>query len=90
MKKTRSIRFGSILIDLVIDFALMGTGFLIYYHFMIQPLAPVGLNPGITELLGGLKTAVLLIAGLPFALGLFNLVRTILHLISGMAASIQR
>lgn len=89
MKKS-GIRLWDVLMDALIDFALMGTGFLIYYQFQIQPLVPVGLHPALASLLGGKDTAVLIIAGLPFVIGLLNVIRLFFRILSGMAVALQR
>jgi hypothetical protein len=71
-RKPRRISLTSILIDVVIDAALMGTGFLLYYHLKIHPLFPAHLSPEVIQLFGGLDNTVLVIAGVPFAIGLLS------------------
>lgn len=85
MKRNR-INFVSLLFDLAIDFALMGMGFVLYYHFMVNPLAPVGLSQVFIDMVGSKLTAVLIISGLPFIVGLFSLIRTILRTGKKLAA----
>ena len=90
MTRSRKISFGSVLLDLIIDFALMGMGALLYYHFKIQSLAPVTISPAVVKWLGGTNIAVLLLAGLPFVIGLFSFLRLATRILSGMAASLRK
>lgn len=80
MTKSRITPF-SILFDLLLDFALIGVGFLFYYHFNVQALAPVTLNPVVVNLFGGKELAALTISGILVLIGTFNLFKTFYHLL---------
>lgn len=82
--KNTSIKPLSILIDLLIDFLLIGAGYLVYYHFLVRPLVPVDLNPAIFELAGSKQTVVLLIAGLLVLVGVFNLLKTFMRVLKSL------
>ena len=82
--KNTSIKPLSILIDLLIDFLLIGAGYLVYYHFLVRPLVPVDLNPAIFELAGSKQTVVLLIAGLLILVGVFNLLKTFMRVLKSL------
>ena len=82
--KNTSIKPLSILIDLLIDFLLIGAGYLVYYHFLVRPLVPVDLNPAIFELVGSKQTVVLLIAGLLVLVGVFNLLKTFMRVLKSL------
>ncbi|HUH98246.1 MAG TPA: hypothetical protein VLZ89_12850 [Anaerolineales bacterium] len=75
MKKSFSCL--SAIFDLLIDFALIAMGGLIYYHFSIHPLAGVIWNPLVIHLFGSQELASLVLSGVPFVIGLFSLARTI-------------
>jgi hypothetical protein len=77
MKNKSRINIFSLLFDLIIDFALMGMGALLYYHFLVYPLGPVGLSPVVIDIFGSKELAVLVISGVPFFIGLFSLIRTL-------------
>ena len=77
MKNKPRINIFSLLFDLFIDFALMGMGALLYYHFLVYPLGPVGLSPVVINIFGSKELAVLVISGVPFFIGLFSLVKTL-------------
>lgn len=83
MNKPRP-RFFSLLFDLLIDFAIIGVGIALYYHFEVFPLAPFSLNPVIVNLFGNEQTAVLFISLVPFGIGLISLIRTIYQTITGL------
>ncbi|MBV6466021.1 MAG: hypothetical protein IT296_04930 [Anaerolineae bacterium] len=85
MKRPR-VNILSLLFDLLIDFALMGMGAVLYYHFMVYPLAPVGLSQVFIDIVGSKLTAVLIISGLPFIVGLFSLIRVIVRTGKKLAA----
>ena len=76
-RRRTSISFFGILTDLLIDLALMGLGFAIFYNFMVSPYLPfTTINPAFTALVGGFNNAVYIMSGLPFVVGAFNLLRT--------------
>jgi hypothetical protein len=87
MSKTRRPSAFSLLSGIVIDLALMGMGAILYYHFLVQPLGPVGLSPIVVNLFGSLTTAVMVIAGVPFLVGLWSLLRTLLRLLAPRPAA---
>ena len=74
--KTRINPF-SLLLDLLIDLALIGMGTLLYYHFLVYPLAPVYLSPMVVNLFPSEELAVLVISGVPFIIGILNLLKTL-------------
>jgi hypothetical protein len=76
MNKNR-ISIGSLLFDLMIDIGLIAMGVVLYYHFMVYPLGPVGLSDVFIKLVGSKLVAVLIISGLPFIVGVLSLARTI-------------
>lgn len=82
MNKLRIKPF-SLLLDLLIDFALMGMGALLYYHFEVRSLGPFGLSPIVTNLLGSQRVAVLVISIAPFGIGALNLLRTLFRILRG-------
>ncbi|MBI5962907.1 MAG: hypothetical protein HY863_05485 [Chloroflexi bacterium] len=86
MNKPRP-KFFSLLFDLLIDFALIGVGAVLYYHFEVLPLASVGLSPLIINLFGSRELAILVISLLPFGIGLISLIRTIYRAITGLVLS---
>jgi hypothetical protein len=51
----------------------------LYYQFEIQPIFPITLTPALTDLLGGRQVAVYLICGVPLAIGVLSLSRTLLR-----------
>ena len=67
----------SLLFEIVIDLALIGMGAVLYYHFLVHPLGPVGLSPIIINLFGSKQLAVLVISGVPAIVGVFSLLKTI-------------
>jgi hypothetical protein len=67
----------STLYDLLIDFALIGIGYLIFYHFNIHPLAPAIWNPIVIQLFGSKELATLILSGVPFIIGILSLARTL-------------
>jgi hypothetical protein len=75
--KQNRINIGSLLFDLLIDIGLIAMGVVLYYHFMVYPLGPVGLSDVLIKLVGSKFWAVLIISGLPFIVGVFSLARTI-------------
>jgi hypothetical protein len=92
----RRISFFTVLIDLLIDLAFMLIGFLVYYHFLISPLffvepnATVVISPILTIPVGGFTNAVYILAGIPFLVGFFGLLRLIIRLILGLTAAARR
>lgn len=64
-------------ISILIDLLLMGMGAALYVHFLVYSFGPIGLSPVLVNLFGSLETAVYVIAGLPFVVGVFSLLRTI-------------
>jgi len=89
----RRISLINILIDLLIDLALMIAGFLVYYHFMVSPLiftdpsVAITISPVLTNLVGGFNNAVYLMSGLPFFIGLIGLISLCARLLRGMSAA---
>jgi len=71
----------SALYDLLIDFALMAMGYLIYYHFNIHPLAPMIWNPLVIQLFGSKELAILILAGVPFIVGVLSFARTLYRIL---------
>lgn len=79
-KKTMKKAWGNVF-GILIDLALIAMGVILYYHFEVQMLAPIDLHPFVIDLFGGDKhLAVLIIAGLPFAFGMYDLIRTIIRM----------
>lgn len=75
--KRTGTRLFNLLVDLLIDLGLIGLGYGIYYHFMVRAFGPFDFHPIVYSILGSRDTAVLIIAGLPFVIGLFSLARTL-------------
>ncbi|MDD2922371.1 MAG: hypothetical protein PHQ36_08795 [Anaerolineales bacterium] len=71
----------STLFDLLIDFALIGMGVLLYYHFSVHALAPVTLSPIVVDLFGSKTLAVWVISGVPVLAGVLSLLRTLFRII---------
>lgn len=67
----------ALLTDLLIDAILIGLGMVLYYQFFIHEIYPVTISPALTEPVGGLTNAAYIISGIPFVIGILNLVRTI-------------
>lgn len=78
-KAAASFSFIDFLIDLLIDLAFIGLGVALYYNFKIQAIFPFTLSPALKDLVGGREVAVYLICGLPMAIGVLSLSRTILR-----------
>ena len=66
--------------NILIDLALIAFGCVLYYHFQIRMLVPVDLNPFVIDVIGSKQLAVLLIAGVPFVIGVLDLARTIFRM----------
>jgi hypothetical protein len=77
MKKKR-VNIFSLFFGILIDLALMGMGAALYVHFLVYSFGPITLSPLVINLFGSLKTAVLVISGLPFIVGAFNLIKTLI------------
>lgn len=71
----------SALYDLLIDFALVGIGYLIYFQFNVHPLAPVIWNPVVMQLFGSKQLATLILAGVPFVVGVLSFARTLYRML---------
>jgi hypothetical protein len=82
LMKRRRLKPFSILLDLLIDSALIGMGLLFYYHFEVQPLGPFGLSPILIDLFGSRHTAVLVISLVPFVIGGLNFLQTIFRILT--------
>jgi len=89
MTKPRKINIFSIIFSILIDFALIGMGMLLYYHFQVYPLGIVDLSPIFINLFGSKEFAVLVISGVPILVGVFNLLRTLLHMAKKILVSIR-
>jgi hypothetical protein len=72
------IKIFSLLFEIIIDLALIGMGAALYIHFLVYSFGPIGLSPMVVNFFGSLKNAVLVIAGIPFLVGIFNLLKTLL------------
>ena len=79
MKKPRKRSFFSIFFNTLIDLALISMGVMLYIHFLVYPLVPVGLSPIVIALFGSLQTAVFVISGVPILVGVFNLAGSFLR-----------
>ncbi len=77
----RKSKFFPRLFGLLGDLLLVGIGALVYYHFMVQPLAPIGMNPQFSALVGGETNAVYIISGLLVAGGVYGLLTLILRIV---------
>jgi hypothetical protein len=77
MTKKNRINLGSLIFDLLIDLALIAMGAVLYYIFMVRPIGFVGINDLFVKLVGSKTVAVLIIAGLPFVVGVLSLARTV-------------
>jgi hypothetical protein len=84
--QNKRISLFGILIDLLIDAALIGMGLVLYYQFMVMEIFPVTLSPALTSLVGGFNNAVYLISGLPFVVGVLSLLRTTGKVFKAVAA----
>jgi len=78
-REVSSFNFVDFLIDLLIDLAFIGLGMALYYQFEIQAIFPITLSPALTDLVGGRQVAVFIICGVPLAIGVLSLSRTILR-----------
>jgi hypothetical protein len=86
MKKNR-INIFSVLFDLLIDLGLIGMGVVLYYHFMIYPLGPIGLSQVFIDMVGSKQIAVLIISGLPFVVGVLSLIRLVFRTSKKLSAA---
>ena len=86
MTRQKRINIGSLIFDLIVDLGLIFMGAVLYYHFRVRPLGPVGLSDIFIRLVGSELVAVLIIAGLPFVIGVFSLARTIFRTGKKLAA----
>lgn len=77
MTQKKRINLFNLFLEIAIDLALIGMGALLYIHFLVYSFGPVGLSPIVINLFGDLKTAVYVIAGIPFVVGVFSLIKTI-------------
>jgi len=82
-------RFFSLLFDLLIDFALIGVGVSLYYHFEVTSILPFSLNPMIVKLFGSEQIAVLFVSLVPLGIGLISLIRTIYRAITGLILTVK-
>lgn len=71
----------NVLLEIVIDLMLIGMGAALYIHFLVYSFGPIGLSPVVVNFFGSLRTAVYVIAGVPFVIGVFSLLRTIYRVI---------
>ena len=83
MRKHRLKPF-SLLLDLLLDSALVGMGLLFYYHFEIRPLGPFDLSYALTGLFGSRHIAVLVISLVPILIGGLNFLQTIIRVFKGL------
>jgi hypothetical protein len=81
LEMKKSISLFSVLYDFLINFALIGMGYLIYYHFNVHSLAPVGWNPIVLQFFGSQPIATLILSGIPFIVGISSLARTVYRLL---------
>ena len=79
----------SVLLEIAIDLVLICMGALLYYHFLVYPLAPVDLSPIVVYLFGSKQLAVLAISGVPFIVGVFSLLRTPIRIMKKKAVPSQ-
>jgi hypothetical protein len=86
----KRINLGSLILDLLIDLGLIFMGAVLYYHFRIHPLGPIGLSDVFIRLVGSEFIAVLIIAGLPFIIGVLGLARTIFRAGKKLSAAPQK
>ncbi len=87
MSKGKGIRPLALLGGLLLDLALMATGVLLYRAFVPQPERLAALWPALAAGPVGAETLVLAVAGLPFAAGLFSLLKTLWRLLSALRRS---
>jgi hypothetical protein len=66
-----------LVIDLLIDFTLIGLGVALYYQFMMYPILPITISPALTNLVGGYSNAVYILCGVPIVIGVLSLVHTL-------------
>ena len=82
--KTRKPSLFTFFINVVIDILLLGLGCILYYHFMVQPFAPIDLHPVLIQLFGGNRQlAVQVISGAFLLTGGFGLIRSIFTVLRG-------
>ncbi len=80
MTTSRKFKPLSFALDLLIDFALIGLGCVIIYHFFVSPLGPFDLWPMVVGWFGGNKPlAVAVIAAVPILVGVGDLVRNVVR-----------
>ncbi len=79
--KKRRFNLFNFLLEIVIDLMLMGMGAALYIHFLVFSFGPVTLSPVVVNLFGSLETAVYVIAGVPFIIGLLSFLRTLYRVV---------
>ena len=75
--KKKSSGCGGLLVDLFIDFTLIGLGLVLYYQFFVKAIFPVTISPALTEPVGGMTNAAYIMCGLPLIVGTYSLIRTL-------------
>jgi hypothetical protein len=80
----RRFSFFDLMLDLLIDVALIGLGLVLYYQFEVREIFPVTISPALTDLVGGRATAVYLICGVPLVIGVLSLIRTLARALASL------
>jgi hypothetical protein len=80
----RRFSFFDLMLDLLIDLALIGLGLALYYQFEVREIFPVSLSPALTDLVGSHELAVYLICGVPLVIGILSLVRTLARALASL------
>jgi len=86
MKKSR-IKSFSLLLDLLIDLALIVTAVFLYFYLSAPEQVAFGPARILFDLIGNPRLAVLLVAGLPFLIGVLGIFRILYRLLQGLAKS---
>lgn len=64
----------SLLVDLLIDLALIAAGAFVYVQFLVAPILPLSFNPALAALVGGMDNLARLIAVILILAGVWNLI----------------
>ncbi len=70
----RKPRLTSLLLDLLIDLALIAAGVFVYVQFLVTPILPLSFEPAVAALVGGVDNLARLIAAVLILAGVWNLI----------------
>lgn len=71
--------------SVLLDLLLIGMGVVLYYHFEINSVGPIGLSSVVIDLFGSKQLAVLIISGLPVIFGVLGILSTSRRTFTGVS-----